>query len=95
VDLQLQFPSDQERLRRRIEADRGLSVGQRLAAVDENRRVVASLPRYDRVEHDRLRQIRSAEVRAIFRDLIQRQLEQSFGDAAGDHDRNDNAGGRV
>jgi hypothetical protein len=95
VDLQRQFPSDQERLRRLIEADRGLSVWQRLAAVDEMRRVVASLPRHERVEHDRLRQIRSAEVRAIFRDLIRRQLEQSSGDAAGDHKRNDNAGGRV
>ena len=78
IDIPVKFPSERDRLRRLIEADRGLGVRERIQAIDG---MLATVNRLcagatGEVDHDRLRRIRKEEVRRIFREFIQRQLER-------------------
>lgn len=79
IDIPVKFPSARERLRRLIDADRGLGVRERLQAIDG---MLATVNRLcagaaGEVDHDRLRRIRKEEVRSIFREFIQRQLDRA------------------
>lgn len=79
IDISIKFPSARDRLRRLIDADCRLSVRERIQAIDGMvatvNRLCAGVPA--EVDHDRLRRIRQAEVRSIFREFIQRQLERA------------------
>lgn len=79
IDIPIKFPSERERLRRSIEADRGLDVRERIRAIDGMLATVNKLcaGASAEVDHDRLRRIRKVEVRSIFREFIQRQLERT------------------
>lgn len=81
IDIPVKFPTERERLRRLIDADRGLGARERIQAIDGMlatvNRLCAGVPA--EVDHDRLRRIRREEVRSIFREFIQRQLERADG----------------
>lgn len=79
IHIPIQFPSARERLTRLIDADRELSVRERIQAVDEMRTAAQKLCNSVSVfvDHDRLRRIRQQEVRSIFREFIQRHPERA------------------
>jgi hypothetical protein len=70
--LRIKFPSEQDRLRRRIEADRGKSFRQRVLAIDGLLSTIAQF----RVAGDEIRPSvrdkREAEFRAYWYELAQR-----------------------
>ena len=70
--LKIKFPSEQERLRRLIEADRGKTFLQRVQAVDGLLSTIAQFRvARDDVRPD-LRDLREAEFRACWYELAQR-----------------------
>ena len=76
IPIPIPFPSNVERLRRAIDADRALSFRQRIQALDGIWNTVdlfASTAR-ELPARDRLRQLREAEGHKCIREFIQRQL---------------------
>ena len=76
LQIPIAFPSDVERLRRAIEADRSLTYKERIQAldgilntIDLFRSTAGKLP-----GTDRLRELREEEGHRCFREFIQRQL---------------------
>lgn len=69
--LPIQFPSEQERLRRLIEADRGKSFFQRIQAIDG---LLSTVARFKASGNERpsLRDKREAEFRACWHELTKR-----------------------
>ncbi len=76
LQIPIAFPSDVERLRRAIDADRSLSFRERIQALDGIWNTVdlfASTAK-ELPARDRLRQLREAEGHRCIREFIQRQL---------------------
>ena len=76
LQIPIPFPSDVERLRRAIEADRSLSFRERIQALDGiwNTVDLFAATARELPGRDRLRQLREAEGHRCIRDFIQRQL---------------------
>ena len=76
LQIPVSFPSEYERLRRAIEADRGLSFRERIQAIDGLWNAVdLFVSAADPVPaRDRLRQQREEESHRCFREFIERQL---------------------
>lgn len=78
LQIPVPFPSDVERLRRAIEADRTLSFRQRIQALDGiwNAVELFAATATELPARDRLRQLREAEGHKCFREFIQRQFSR-------------------
>jgi hypothetical protein len=70
--LPIQFPSEQQRLRRLIEADRGMSFLQRIQAIDGLLSTVAQFKASGDESRPSLRDQREAEFRAVWHELTRR-----------------------
>jgi hypothetical protein len=70
--LPIQFPSEQERLRRLIEADRGTSFLERIQAIDGLLTTIARFTQPDEQTRPSLRDQREAEFRACWNELTRR-----------------------
>jgi hypothetical protein len=66
------FPSEQERMRRLIEADRGRSFLERVQAIDGLLSTLARFKKSADASHPSLRDQREAEFRACWNELAQR-----------------------
>jgi hypothetical protein len=84
VPIPIAFPSEVERLRRSIEANRSLSFFERIQVVDGMRNAidlfVSTAP--DLPARNRLRELREEEGHRCFREFIQRQLARQSADSA-------------
>ena len=70
--LPIKFPTEQERLRRQIEADRGKSFLQRMQAVDGLLSTIARFKVTDDDSRPSLRDQREAEFKACWNELARR-----------------------
>jgi hypothetical protein len=76
LGIPIRFPSEVERLRKAIEADRALNFQQRIQALDGiwNTIDLFTSTAKDLPARQKLRQLREEEGHACFREFIQRQL---------------------
>jgi hypothetical protein len=70
--LPIQFPSEQERLRRLIEADRGKSFLERIQAIDGLLTTISQFTTAEQERRPSLRDQREAEFRACWNELTRR-----------------------
>ena len=85
-DLPVKFPSERERLSRMIEAGRHRTMFERIQAVETLLATIRELRKDDQAANrDALRDMREAEGRRCFRELIRRHTERAESpDAASD-----------
>lgn len=80
--LPIPFPSEVERLRRAIEADRGLTYKERIQAIDGILNAIELASNSGHLPaRSRLRELREEEGHRCMREFIQRQLARESADA--------------
>lgn len=78
LELPIKFPSERERLLRLIEAGRHRTMLERIQAVEALQATIRELRSGDQATNrDALRDMREAEARRCFRELIRRHVEQA------------------
>ena len=83
LQIPIKFPTDVERLRRAIEADRSLSYRDRILALDGiwNTVDLFAATARELPARNRLRELREQEGHRCFREFIQRQLARQQADS--------------